>query len=214
MKNIVTWRPVFTSILLAEDELMVPTLFNITLIMEIVSDDFDQQDIALERIQTVVESFFQGSVICEMNQFASEIPYSFSNNVVAVPADPTDHMLCGLLFTKCNAVAEGRIVMQEVRIQSSRGSGIEYSINAAHGLPSFLVSDPSGVQPWFLRNDISFTDSFQLDNKDIIHFPIEYCSWTELEMNWDRASENATESTASIVSGSNVIDFKSIRPVE
>jgi hypothetical protein len=206
MRNVITWRPAFTSILLTDD-MLVPVNFEITLKMEIVSEVFEEQDIALERIQTVVESFFGGSLICTMNEFAAELPYAFSNNVVAVPCDPTDHILCGLLFTKCNAVAEGKIIMQEVRIVSSRGSGLEYSISNEHPLPTFLQSGVASVAPWFLRSDTSFTDSFQLENKNIIEFPLEYCSWEEMELNWDRNKKTSTESK-----DTDIIDFKSIMP--
>lgn len=206
MRNVIAWRPAFTSILLTED-LLVPVNFELELRMQIVSEVFEEQDIALERIQTVVESFFGGSLICTMNEFAAELPYAFSNNVVAVPCEPTDHILCGLLYTKCNAVAEGKIIMEEVRIVSSRGSGLEYSISNEHPLPLFLQNNVSGVTPWFLRNDISFTDSFQLENKNIIEFPLEYSSWEELELNWDRNTKEMTESK-----NTDIIDFKSILP--
>lgn len=206
MRNVITWRPAFTSILLAEDAL-VPVNFELTLHMEIVSEVFEEQDIALERIQTVVESFFGGSLICTMNEFAAELPYAFSNNVVAVPTDPTDHILCGLLFTKCNAVSEGKIIMKEVRIISSRGSGLEYSISNEHPLPLFLQANSAGVSPWFLRNDISFTDSFQTDDKNIIEFPLEYSSWEEMGLNWDRDKKEVSESK-----DTDIIDFKSILP--
>jgi len=206
MRNVITWRPAFTSILLTED-MLVPVNFELELRMQIVSEVFEEQDIALERIQTVVESFFGGSLICTMNEFAAELPYAFSNNVVAVPCEPTDHILCGLLYTKCNAVAEGKIVMEEICIVSSRGSGIEYSISHEHPLPIFLQNTNSAVSPWFLRNDISFTDSFQLENKNIIEFPLEYSSWEEMELNWDRNSKPVTEGK-----DTDIIDFKSIMP--
>jgi hypothetical protein len=202
MKNIINWRPEFTSILLFNDVLM-PTHFDLTIKMNIISDIHAERDIALERIQAIVESFFDGSLICEMNEFASELPYSFSNNVVAIPTEPTDHMLCCLLFTKCNAVAEGRISIEEISIISSRGSGLEYFVSNTQPLPSFLQSS-STVLPWFLRNDASFTDSFQTEDKNVIHFPIEYCTWEEINLNWDRSIEKTeTENT-------DIIDFKSI----
>lgn len=205
MRNIITWRPSFTSMLLIDD-VLVPTNFDLTIKMEVVSELFNEQDIALERIQTIVESFFGASLICEMNEFASELPYAFSNNVVAVPTDPTDHILCGLLFTKCNAVAEGKIIMNEVGIVSSRGNGLEYSLSSAQVLPVFLQANSAAVSPWFLRNDVSFTDSFHSEDNNVIHFPIEYSTWEEMNLHWDRDSEESDDENKN----TDIIDFKSI----
>lgn len=205
MKNPIAWRPSFNGILLIETQL-VPTIFDITLKMEVIADNGAEQEIALQRIQTIVESIFSCSIICEMSESAADMPYTFNNNIVAIPGNPTDQLLCGLTYTKTNAVAEGRIKITSVRLNSSRGNGIEYYFDISTPMPIFLQKTSETAVPWWLRNDISTTDSFQVD-KNIIHFPLEYPTWEELEMTWNADEKEESESS----DAGTIINFNSIK---
>jgi hypothetical protein len=204
MKNPIAWKPSFNGILLIDSQL-VPTIFDIALKMEVVSDDHVEQELALQRIQTIVESIFGASIICEMSESAADMPYTFNNNIVAIPGTPTDQLLCGLTFTKTNAVAEGRIKIISVSLNSSRGNGIEYYFDIATPVPLFLQKTSEEVVPWWLRNDVSTTDSFQID-KNLIHFPFEYPTWDELEMSWEPLTKESSDSE----DNGTIINFNSI----
>lgn len=205
MKNPIAWKPSLNGILLLDSQLM-PTIFDISIKMEVLSDDFNEQEIALNRIQTIVETIFGASIICEMDEIVVDFPYTFSNNIVAIPGAPSDQILCGLTYTKLNAVADGKIRVVSVQLTSTRGNGIEYCFDAQTPVPVFL--QPSdGFLAWWLRDDISTTDSFEID-KNVIHFPLEYPSWEDLELSWDQKSDIMSDNTEDT---GTVINFNSIK---
>jgi hypothetical protein len=207
MKNPLSWKQSFNGMLLIESQLL-PIIFDIKLKMEILSDDFEEQRIALQRIQTIIENAFDASIICEMTEAAADMPYTFNNNIVAIPGTPTDQLLCGMMYTKTNAVSEGKIRVNSVSISSSLNVGVEYYFDSGTPLPLFLQKAGENISPWWLRNDISTTDSFVINN-NVIHFPLEYSTWEELELSWVKAEEKSDQSQENQNTGT-VINFNTI----
>lgn len=197
MKNPISWNPSLNGILLIDSQL-TPTIFDIEIGMEVVSDVYEEQEIALQRIQTIIESMFASSIICEMTESAVEMPYTFVNNIVAVPGIPTDQLLCGITYTKTNAVAEGKIIITSVRLSTTRGNGIQYYVDQNISMPLFLQKTADGFLPWWLRNDVSTTDSFQID-KNIISFPFEYPTWEEIDLGWDSMKNQEQECSGIVI---------------
>jgi len=108
-------------------------LYHMTLYIDIVTDDDQEQLTALERIHYFLRNYVEHSVfVCEENKQQITLLEKAGLTVLSVPEDPYDQIVGLILLRKFNAITEGRIFVNEIRFTSKLSADIRFYNTAEH----------------------------------------------------------------------------------
>lgn len=111
-----------------ENKFMI-NFYEITLLMEVNTDNHHEQNIAIERINYFIENFVDSSIFVNATQ--DKIISTYENagiRVLTIPEDPYDQIIGLVLLLKLNAITEGRLLVTDCIIHSKLSSGIKFNI--------------------------------------------------------------------------------------
>lgn len=117
-------------------------------------------DIAFEKMQMLFDILLNGSIIIAQKDF-KEKTFDFGNNYFELPNMLNDQTLGSVIYAKLISLVGEDMIINYVKISSSLGKGIIYTINEnspeIHSLlptkSEWWDSDDIQYQPWWLRPD-------------------------------------------------------------
>lgn len=165
----------FQSAIHFQEKFMI-NFFEMTARMTVETDDVEEQNTAIERMIYFIESRIEDCIFVHEEDTESADKYAKAGmKVCLLPEEPYDQIIGLCLVNKCNAIMEGRIIVEEIEIGSKLSNLIK-----------FTISDEAAELEYpgkFWWNDIS--PSIQSKKKKDKIVPLfGNDNWAELELTW------------------------------
>lgn len=149
------------------------------------TEDPAEQNIAFERAGHFTSEMLAGCVFVETDA-DSGIPamlQALGATVMAIPSRPCDQVLGRLLFTKINAIMEGRIYATDLEISSRNGAHLRYLHAGEEG------EAPFEGEGWWKDPGPTYCDK-RSSKKDKIVKIEKQLSWKDLNLDWPDPSDS------------------------
>jgi len=183
-----TWNTV-----IALDEWIGPNNYKCKIYFDIETDDGEQQNIAFERCKIMLETIFEHGYIININNPLLQILAKKSKQkMITLPSEPIDVIMAAVLYSKLNAVSEGRLAIKKVKISSTQGDNIwiHFDEDFAEDFGSLDCELYKTVdeKPWWTRSDPSIGDWFEIGKKEI-KFHYQKSIWDKT-LQWEKTNDN------------------------
>ena len=178
---------------IALDEWLAPNRYNCKIYFDIETDDGDQQNIAFERMKIMLEAIFSHSVFISMtNPLLQVLAKKTKQKIISLPTEPLDVIMAAIIYHKLNAISDGRISIQKVKLSSDQGDKIwiHFDTDFAEDFSSLESEYYKAVKetPWWHRDDPSVNDWFEISKKEM-KFHLHKSSWDKT-LQWDVKNDN------------------------
>ena len=165
------------------EETFLMNIYEITLKMHVVTGDSKEQNIAMSRINYMIEDCFQNCVFVHQTETAVIEKYIAANlKVSTTPDEPYDQLLAILLLTKLNIITEGRLLITDITLSSGLSDGIEFLYSPA------LEHTPltTGISNWWNELNTKIVDFPKRETKKekIVKLVKKTNDWAQLNLEW------------------------------
>ena len=165
------------------EETFLMNIYEITLKMHVVTGDSKEQNIAMSRINYMIEDCFQNCVFVHQTETAVIEKYIAANlKVSTTPDEPYDQLLAILLLTKLNIITEGRLLITDITLSSGLSDGIEFLYSPA------LEHTPltTGISNWWNELNTKIVDFPKRETKKekIVKLVKKTNDWVHLNLEW------------------------------
>ena len=183
------------SIIVLEDWLGSNT-YKCKIYFDIETEDGDQQNIAFERCKILLESVFNQSLFINMNNpLLQLLAKKTKQRIITLATEPLDVIVAATVYHKLNAIVEGRLSIQKIKISSEQGENIwvHFDEDFAEVFGSLDSEFYKTVKetPWWFRSDPSVGDWFEVSKKDKeLKFHHQKASWDKT-LHWDNDNKES-----------------------
>lgn len=165
----------FQSAIHFQDKFMI-NFFEMVARMIVETDDVEEQNTAIERMIYFLESKIEDCVfVHEVDTDSIEKYTKAGMKVCTLPEEPYDQIIGLCLVNKCNAIMEGRIIVEEIEIGSKLSNLIKFTISdeaAELEYPGKYWWNDSSLNMQSKKKKDKIVPLFGNDN------------WAELELTW------------------------------
>lgn len=159
-----------------EDKFII-NLYEMTAQMEVLTDDAEEQNTAIERMLYFLSSQIENSVfVCDDEIDAIEKYRNAGIQTCVIPDEPYDQIVGMILINKCNAIMENRIVVEEIVFGSKLSNLIKFNIEAD------LAAVEFAGKHWYNNSNLATMDKSKKDK--IVPLFDKGNDWAELELTW------------------------------
>ena len=177
----------FESVIVLEDWLS-PNKYKIKVYFDVETDNGDHQNMAFERMKIMLEAIFANSMIISMdNPLLQTFAKKTKQRIITLPNEPLDVIVAAILYSKLNAIAEGKISIHKIKISSTQADYIwvhfdeEFAENFKDiTCEYYKIADQA---PWWTRSDPSTGDWFEIGKKEV-KFHHQKATWDK-SLQWD-----------------------------
>lgn len=153
------------------------------------SRDHTEQNIALERLKYIVFGQMQNSVFVDAKEKAAIKRLEAAGlRTIVLPEQPVDQVVGMMLYSKLDAVMEGRILVSQLRLSSDLGENVVYSQTDAETIGPF---EPRG---WWNCAEPSCTDAKSTAGK-VVSIATKAATWQSLDLHWDQEPNKDSNNT-------------------
>ena len=155
---------------------------------------------ALDRIKYFVYHELENTVFINsayVDQCARYIDAGM--NITTIPEEPIDQLVGIMLFNKLNAIAEDRIIIDEIEISSKLGDGIIYYHNQDENVDELTIPD------WWKSANIVHCDPELIDT-DEIDILANLTIWSDLELAWPGEISNNDSGNTVVFADFKILD--------
>jgi hypothetical protein len=158
--------------------------------------------IAIERMRWWTANVLQSSIFLQTGDIEQQQKYWTAGlNLVILPEAPTDQIIAMMMFSKLNAICDGKLIVSDVQTTSGLSDGVRYI---------FDETDQYGVfttEGWWNESDMVWFDKALLkEEKDgNIILNKGKLKWSDVDLHWDEEEDEKTGV---------VVDFKAKGSVE
>jgi len=166
--------------------------YAVNLLMITQSTDTHKQNIALKRINHMMEYEFDNTVFINHSETKQiKLFQAAGLDVTTLPQDPIDQIIGLMLYHKLNAVTEKIIHVHEVEISSDLGRDIVYCHSSNE------VAKPLSEPGWW--HDSSPMHRHKSKNKEVV---LDFANnWSSLGLDWEPQIFNNDTSDNKVVFG-------------
>lgn len=199
------WSTTFLAIA-AHEGAILPNVYNVNLAFVTQTNDNREQNVAFERMKFMFREMFSDGIFVSSSSPLLEPLFQLApGKMVVLPDEAFDQIIAMAILCKINAVMEGKIVLEEVKLSSIAGDNVWYSFDIEDDLGMFAAVPTKNKKfnkgkPWWHRSDIM---TFDAKGK------FDIADWSEVGLTWEEPAEETEiefEADASLVEG--VIDSK------
>lgn len=167
---------------------LVSSVYEIKLGLSVGTDDAYQQQVALERIRTLCDSIFSQSIFVNRDsEIKTYLKTHASNIIVEFGQEPYDHIIAMTVCAKCQAVAEDRLLVDDIHIINTLVKDVEYIIDDSISMEE-IGSTPwlgkTNLLPWWHRPDLSTEDIVKGKGKNV-QLDDPEGQWADLGLGWE-----------------------------
>lgn len=181
------WNTSWSGIVVTNDSLILPNTWNLSFDYDIVSDNSLHKDIAMQRLDFMIEEKFQNSIwINFAHDHVNTFYHDFDAFVVTLPEEPYDSLIAITALLKAQSMTNGIFDFHSCRITSKLGYNIENYIemDEATELVQDIKNQKMLSDPWFLRPCAGFTDLL-IDQEDETVLIKDSVEWSSHDLNWN-----------------------------
>ncbi len=127
--------------------------------------DLKEQSSYFERLKNLFELVLSNTVTAWRDDSLYQTLLKKSNNrFIELPRPPYDQIMAAVCFCKTNAILDGKITVNKLKLGSYQGDGITYSVDKNSKELTLLDVDGwfskkfSKFDPWWLRSDTATYD--------------------------------------------------------
>lgn len=165
----------FLSCIHFENTFMV-NCYEMFAMMTVETDDVREQNVAIERMNYFLTNQIEDCIfINEKDTDAVEKYRSAGLKTCLVPEDPYDQIIGIILINKCNAIMEGRIIVDEIVFGSKLSNLIKFNINIEDASEEYM-----GKHWW---NDPSLSLQTKKKKEKIVSL-FDQNNWDKIELTW------------------------------
>jgi hypothetical protein len=160
-------------------------IYDITLSMLVETDSIKEQNIAMDRIIYFLNEIMQNSVlVSSSNQDMIKQYQSVGLKVCELPDEPYDQILAMILLLKLNSIAEDRVKVTDLVINSSLSDGVRFNI------VSEVAESAFSGRHWWNSPCIAITSSdYQIgDPSKVIKLFTD--DWVSFGLSWRDMAKN------------------------
>lgn len=146
--------------------------------------DHEQINIAMDRVKMFVYSELADTVfINQADADRTQVLDLLGINMTTLPEEPIDQIVGIMLYSKLNAVMEGRMIVEQLNISSLLGDDVTY----LHDMED--VVGPFEAEGWWHLSDTSH-NSFEIleTQENVVMVPTT--GWGKYNLNWIDSSES------------------------
>lgn len=181
------WTAEWNGIILSDDNLLLPNNWKITLEYDAVSDNMLHRDIAMQRLEFMIEEKFNTSTWTNFdNPWVALLHEKMDAFLITLPSDPYDSLIAAATMLKAQSITQGVLDIQACSIVSNLGYNVENIIEYDEAEEMGLAIDHKHFSdgPWFMRPDAGFTDLLVIDNNQPTLIK-DSSDWKKHNLNWD-----------------------------
>ena len=120
------------------DDHLIMSTYTATFKMITATDSPVDTNTALDRLKYIVEEYLPDSVfIMENDTDQIELLQTAGIKTVAMPEEPVDQIIGMMLYSKINAVMDGRILLRSVMLSSTAGDDVIYEHDLSESTAPF-----------------------------------------------------------------------------
>jgi hypothetical protein len=170
-------------------------VYEIELFFNVETESIKEQNIALERIKYFLNEILENSVLCEQSKDKVILDYLNAGiKVCTLPEEPYDQIIGIMLLTKCNAIAEGRLVITDISISSRMSDGVSCS----HSLDDNM--GPFFGKGWWEESSTKINNGLiNSKGKKIVRLTKPIQDWSDIFLDWSTKESKLEEFNASEV---------------
>jgi hypothetical protein len=167
---------------------------------DVVTENGDHQNIAFERCKIMLEAIFNQALFINMNNpLLQTLAKKTKQKIITLPTEPLDVILAAVIYHKLNAISEGNLSIEKVKICSGQGDNIwvHFDSDFAQDFGSLdsELYDSVKEKPWWLRSDPAVGDWFEFTKKENeLKFHFQKTSWDK-SLEWNDNKETKTKTT-------------------
>lgn len=152
-------------------------VFEMTLGMEVITENINEQTIAIERMDHFVYNNLQNCVfVSQEEEIAIEKYKKADLNVCVLNDEPYDQIIASLIMIKINTILENRLNVEDIMFGSKITGGIRFTITY-EDLPKDVFE-----KNWWTTSDCKINNFDQKDGNIVNLFRNN--DWIELELDW------------------------------
>lgn len=181
------WHTSWSGIVLSDENLLLPNTWNFVLEYDAVSEDMLYRDVAMQRLEFMIQEKFETSTWLNFENPWSGIMHDNLNTfMITLPGDPYDSLIAATALLKAQSITKGVFDIHGCSIISKLGYNVEnvIDIDEAVVINQTINFKNYAGDPWFLREDAGFTDILCMhDNVPTLIKDTE--EWSSYNLNWD-----------------------------
>ena len=150
--------------------------FELTLFMEVNTDDMHEQNIAIERLDYLIYTCLQNCVFVSMNESDVIDKYKQAGMEVCTLSDePYDQIIASLLLIKMNTILENRLIIDDMVFGSKITAGIRFTFSFEEIPKEYFTKN------WWTSSGIRINDLETIESNVVNLFDND---WATLELLW------------------------------
>ena len=158
------WSTEFKNIIIVDNELFHNT-YKIKIGIRPVTADLEEQSQYFDRLKFLYTYVIANTIITWREEPLYEMLENETNNrFLQLPKPPYDQIVAAVLFSKSNAILEGKIIVDSIELSSYQGDGISYTITKEGtelellDVDNWFSAKYNKFDPWWLRPDTATYD--------------------------------------------------------
>ena len=182
------WTTSWTGIILSEENLLLPNTWTLTLDYDAVSENMLHRDIAMQRLEFMVEEKFNTSLWTNLdNEWVSAFYNKMETFIITVPNDPYDSLIAATTMLKAQNITANVLDIHSCSIISKLGYAVENIIDYDEAEQMAMNVDYKNFSdgPWYMRTDAGFTDLLIDDENGEPVLIKDVNDWSGANLNWD-----------------------------
>jgi hypothetical protein len=162
------------------DNAFVINHYQMTLNIDVYSDNIREQNIALERIKYIIEVCLENSVLVRDTHTSAIAAYQAAGlKVCSLPEEPYDQIVAAVLLSKLNVVTEDKVAVTDITIVSKLCDGVNFIISQDE-----VASFSNKVGVWWTENSPAIISHLKKERAKIVEMKKDCPGWTELGLTW------------------------------
>jgi len=150
--------------------------FELTLLMEVDTDDMHEQNIAIERLDHLVYTCLQNCVFVSMHEAEAIEKYRQAGiEVCTLNYEPYDQIIASTLMIKMNSIIEQKLSIQDMVFGSKLTGGIRFTFSFDEIPKDYFTKN------WWTASNIRIND-FEIKESNVVN--LFNNDWATLELLW------------------------------
>jgi hypothetical protein len=158
------WSTEFKNIIVVDNELFHNT-YTIKIGIKPVTTDLAEQTQYFDRLKFFYTYVVANTIVtCSDEPLYEILEVETNNRFIQLPRPPYDQVVAAVLFSKSNAILEGKIIVNSLELSSYQGDGISYTITKEGteldllDVDNWFTAKYNKFDPWWLRPDTATYD--------------------------------------------------------
>lgn len=159
-----------------EDSYLINS-FELTLLMDVNTDDMHEQNIAIERIDHLIYNCLQNCVFVSIHESNAIEKYKQAGmEVCTLHDEPYDQIIASLLMIKVNTILEKKLIVEDVVFGSKITGGIRFTFSFDEIPKEYFTKN------WWTVSNIRINDFETKESNVVSLFDND---WATLELLWN-----------------------------